>query len=90
MKNPLKKLSRSGNNEWREEIERQAAEEIRAAGSQRPTEASAEAWTPPTQQAPAATPGVERQRNPGTEAPAEPGRRLTAQQRVAARQASTS
>lgn len=89
MKNPMKKL-RSGNNEWREEIERQAAEEIRAAGSQRPAEASAAAWTPPAPEAPAYTPGAGHEGVHGDEATAVPERRLTAQQRVAARQARAS
>lgn len=89
MKNPLKKLTRTGSDEWREEMERQAAEEIRAASSQRPAEVSEAAWSPP-QEAPAPPPATEPRPVHGEESPPVPQRRLTAQQRVAARQGRTS
>ncbi|CAN5160482.1 hypothetical protein BH24ACT1_BH24ACT1_04930 [soil metagenome] len=70
MKNLLKKLSGANRTDRREMWEQEAAERIKEVGSQAPPEASSAAWVNP---APAA-------------AAAPAGRRLTVQERVAARQ----
>ncbi len=83
MKNLLKKLSRFERFDRRAELEQEAAERIKSVGSQAPAEASAaSAWdvaapTPP--EAPA------HDVPPAGDTPSA-GRRLTVQERVAARQ----
>lgn len=82
MNNLLKKLSRADRHDRREDLEREAAERIKEVGGQAPPEAyassSATAGSPPPP-APVET---------GTGATAGPaaGRRLTVQERVAARE----
>lgn len=80
MKNLLRRLSKADDPARREEIERQAADEIKAAGSAPPAEASSAAWGPSAPEADAGRPEP---------APATPNRRLTAQQRAAARKLQT-
>lgn len=82
MKNPLKKLSGSKRADRRETLEQEAAEKIRQASSQAPPEAISPAWTHPAPEAPdfKAAPSAP----PTVQAPA--GRRLTVQERLAARQ----
>jgi hypothetical protein len=89
MKNLMKKLSRVDRHDRREELENDAAEQIKAAGSQAPPEVQAAAWAsaaspavaPEALAAPVAHAGA---------APAAPGapqgRRLTVQERMAARE----
>ena len=76
MKNLLKKLSGADRPDRRVAWEQEAAERIKEVGGQAPPEASAAAWTNP---APEATAAAE-----ATAAPT--GRRLTVQERVAARE----
>ncbi len=75
MKNLLRKLARVERHDRREELEHEAAERIREAGGQAPPEAYASSWSSaapaPSTPAPAATPS---------------GRRLTVQERLAARE----
>lgn len=83
MKNLLKKLSRFERYDRRAELEREAAEHIKSVGSQPPAEASATAWGPTGLEAP--VPSDHHDVPPaGETAPA--GRRLTVQERLAARQ----
>ncbi|MDP8988325.1 MAG: hypothetical protein M3N25_00645 [Actinomycetota bacterium] len=82
MKNLLRRLSKADDPARREEIERQAADEIKAAGSTPPAEASSAAWGPTAADTDAGQPD-------GAPGPAAPNRRLTAQQRAAARKLQT-
>jgi hypothetical protein len=79
MKNLLRRLSKADDPSRREELERQAADEIKEAGSTPPAEANVSSWGAP---APAAEPEP-------VPAQAAPNRRLTAQQRAAARKLQT-
>ncbi len=78
MKNLLRKLARVERHDRREELEHEAAERIREAGGQAPPEAYASSWSSAAPPAPA----------PSTAAPAATpsGRRLTVQERLAARE----
>ena len=78
MKNLLKKLSRTGDVDRRTELEHEAAEQIKVVGSQPPSELS-EAPVPGSEPADADA-------SPQRLAPPPSGRRLTVQERVAARQ----
>ena len=82
MKNPLKKLSGSKQSDRRETLEREAAEKIKQVGSHAPPEAStaSASWTHPAPEAPIG----DRAPSGGTE-PTPAGRRLTVQERMAAR-----
>jgi hypothetical protein len=84
MKNLLRRLSKADDPSRREEIERQAADEIKAAGSTPPAEASLASWG-----ASAPTPAPEADAGRPEPDPATPNRRLTAQQRAAARKLQT-
>lgn len=77
MKNLLKKLSRFEGSDRRAELEREAAEHIKSVGGERPAEAAGvSAWGAPSVPAPAPEP-----------APTSAGgRRLTVQERLAARE----
>ncbi len=75
MKNLLRKLARVERHDRREELEHEAAERIREAGGQAPPEAYASSWSSAAPPAPA----------PSTAAPPS-GRRLTVQERLAARE----
>lgn len=77
MKNLLKKLSLSGGTDRRAELEAEAAERIKAVGSERPAEAI-------TASHPAPAPVEHRPEQPVASRPS--GRRMTVQERVAARQ----
>ncbi len=76
MKNLLKKLSISGGTDRRAELEAEAAERIKAASSERPAEAVAASDPVPSH--------VEHR--PEHVATGPSGRRMTVQERVAARQ----
>ena len=82
MKNLLRRLSKADDPARREELERQAADEIKAAGSTPPAEANSGSWAP-------SAPATDTAQPESAPAPAEPSRRLTAQQRVAARKLQT-
>jgi hypothetical protein len=82
MKNPLKKLSGSKRADRREALEQEAAEKIRQASSQAPPEASSAAWAHPAAEAPV----FEAAPSAPLTAHAPAGRRLTVQERLAARQ----
>lgn len=84
MKNLLRRLSKADDPARREEIERQAADEIKAVGSAPPAEANSGSWAPSAPESDTHTAQPE-----SAPAPAEPNRRLTAQQRVAARKLQT-
>ncbi len=77
MKNLLKKLSISGGTDRRAELEAEAAERIKAVGSERPAEAMAASHPAPSH-------AEHRSEQPAATGPS--GRRLTVQERVAARQ----
>lgn len=86
MKNLLKKLSGAGGNDRREALEHEAADRIKEVGGQAPPEAFASQWATaaaPTQEpvAPAAA-APARHAAPAATA----GRRLTVQERMAARE----
>ncbi|MBW3574667.1 MAG: hypothetical protein KY450_07340 [Actinobacteria bacterium] len=87
MKNLLKKLSRGGGTDRRAELEHEAAEQISSAARQRPTEALAA-----SAHGGGATPDAEAAHHQADAHVAEPpaGRRLTVQERVAARQLQSS
>lgn len=85
MKNLLKKLSRTEDRGWRDEIERQAADEIKTVGSKRPPEAASAPSSFINESSKAPAPQVEEPVRSSAAAPPA-GRRLTAQQRAAARQ----
>lgn len=74
MKNLLKKLSGADRNDRREALEHDAAEKIKEVGGQPPAEVSSASWVNAAPESAA----------PESAAPA--GRRLTVQERVAARQ----
>ncbi len=78
MKNPLKKLSEAKRTDRRETLEHEAAEKIREASSHAPPEGNTASWAHPAPESAA------RQDAPSVPAPA--GRRLTVQERMAARQ----
>ncbi len=89
MKSLLRKLSRVDRPDRREELEHDAAEQIKMAGSQPPPEAQASSW------ASSAPPAPEPATPAGPTASAAPaaagqggsgGRRLTVQERMAARE----
>ncbi|HEV2766126.1 MAG TPA: hypothetical protein VGV63_00280 [Acidimicrobiales bacterium] len=80
MKNLLRRLSKADDPARRQELERQAADEIKAVGNTPPAEANSGSWAP---SAPATA------QPESASAPAEPDRRLTAQQRLAARNLQT-
>ncbi len=86
MKNLLKKLSRGGGTDRRAELEQEAAEQISSAANQRPTEALAASVHG------GATPDADVAQHQAQAHVAEPpaGRRLTVQERVAARQLQSS
>lgn len=84
MKNLLRRLSKADDPARRQEIERQAADEIKAAGSTPPAEANSASWAPTAPDTDTDTAQPE-----PVPAPAEPNRRLTAQQRAAARKLQT-
>ncbi|MBW3548569.1 MAG: hypothetical protein KY452_10605 [Actinobacteria bacterium] len=84
MKNLLRRLSKADDPARRQEIERQAADEIKAAGSTPPAEANSGSWAPSAPDADTDTAQPE-----AAPAPAAPNRRLTAQQRAAARKLQT-
>ena len=84
MKNLLRRLSKADDPARRQEIERQAADEIKAAGSTPPAEANSASWAPSAPDTDTDTAEPE-----PAPTPAEPNRRLTAQQRVAARKLQT-
>lgn len=84
MKNLLRRLSKADDPARRQEIERQAADEIKAAGSTPPAEANAASWAPTDTDTETDTAQPE-----PAPAPAAPNRRLTAQQRAAARKLQT-
>lgn len=84
MKNLLRRLSKADDPARREELERQAADQIKAAGTTRPAEVDALAWG-----ASAPSPAPEADSGQPEPAPAAPNRRLTAQQRAAARKLQT-
>lgn len=82
MKNPLKKLSRANRTDRQEALEQDAAEKIKEVSGHAPPEISQATWVHP---APAAGPDVAPATPPSAEhLPA--GRRLTVQERMAARQ----
>ncbi|MBW3580644.1 MAG: hypothetical protein KY447_03425 [Actinobacteria bacterium] len=83
MKNLLNKLSRSASDR-RAELEHEAAERLKSVASQPPAEASTGAWGAPAPTAPEGH--AERHEAPEASVPAPSGRRLTVQERVAARQ----
>ena len=86
MKNLLKKLSRFERFDRRAELEQEAAERIKSVGSQPPAEASAvSAWDAATSTTP--DPAAHDSVSAGDTPPA--GRRLTVQERMAARQLQT-
>ena len=80
MKNLLKKLSRPGGSDRLAELEKEAAEQIKAVGGQRPPEADAPIPAPASSELD--PPYHEEQPRPT----APSGRRMTVQERVAARQ----
>lgn len=84
MKNLLRRLSKADDPARRQEIERQAADEIKAAGTTPPAEANSASWAPTAPDTDTDTAQPE-----PVPAPAEPNRRLTAQQRAAARKLQT-
>ena len=86
MKNLLRRLSKADDPARRQELERQAADEIKAAGSTRPAEANSASWAPT---APDAHTDIDTAQPEAAPAPAAPNRRLTAQQRAAARKLQT-
>ena len=79
MKNLLKKLSRTGDVDRRAELEHEAAEHIKAASSQPPSEVT-EGPAPVSADADVDAGAAHQRLAPP------PGRRLTVQERVAARQ----
>ncbi len=83
MKNLLSKLSRSASDR-RAELEHEAAERLKSVASQPPAEASTAAWGAPAPMAPEGH--TEHHEAPEASVPAPSGRRLTVQERVAARQ----
>lgn len=86
MKNLLRRLSKADDPARRQEIERQAADEIKAAGTTPPAEANSASWA---STAPDTDTGTDTAQPEPVPAPAEPNRRLTAQQRAAARKLQT-
>ena len=84
MKNLLRRLSKADDPARRQEIERQAADEIKEAGSTPPAEANSASWAPTAPDTDTDTAQPE-----PVPAPADPNRRLTAQQRAAARKLQT-
>ncbi|MDP9006534.1 MAG: hypothetical protein M3N15_06450 [Actinomycetota bacterium] len=85
MKNLLKKMSRSASDR-RAELEHEAAERLKSVASQPPAEASTGAWGAPAPTAPEPSGHAEHHEAPEASVPAPSGRRLTVQERVAARQ----
>ncbi len=88
MKNLLRRLSKADDPARRQEIERQAADEIKAAGSTPPAEANSASWAPSAPDTHTGT-GTDTAQPEAAPAPAAPNRRLTAQQRAAARKLQT-
>lgn len=91
MKNLLKKLSGAGRNDRREALEHEAAERIKEVGGHAPAEAYASEWATTSPSAPpsapepvAASAAVAPAPHAAPVAPA--GRRLTVQERMAARE----
>lgn len=81
MKNLLRKLSGADKNDRREALEHEAAERIKEVGGQPPAEAHASSWASAPMSAPdEATPSTPESLSPSA------GRRLTVQERVAARE----
>lgn len=82
MKNPLKKLSETKRTDRREALEHEAAETIKEASSHAPPQATSASWTHPAPE------DAGFQVAPSTPAPthAAADRRLTVQERMAARQ----
>ena len=100
MKNLLRRLSKADDPARRQEIERQAADEIKAAGSTPPAEANSGSWAPSAPDAgteansgswaPAAPDADTGTAQPeAAPAPAAPNLRLTDQQSAAARKLKT-
>ncbi len=85
MKNLMKKLSRVDRHDRREELENDAAEQIKAAGSQAPPEVQAAAWASAAAPEAPAAPVAHAAPAPGGPGPSQ-GRRLTVQERMAARE----
>ncbi len=82
MKNLLKKLSGADRNDRRESLEHDAAERIKEVGGQAPPEAYASGWAPGAAPAPGPAAVASSHAAPVASAP----RRLTVQERVAARE----
>ncbi len=76
MKNPLKKLSEAKRTDRRETLEQEAAEKIKEASSHAPPEATSASWAHPAPES------ADREVAPSVAA----DRRLTVQERMAARQ----
>ena len=82
MKNLLKKMSGASRTDRREALEQEAAEKIKAVGGRdAPPEAFSASWAASGAGSPAAPVGA-----PPAAGPAPAGRRLTVQERMAARQ----
>lgn len=84
MKNLLKKLSGADRNDRREALEHDAAEKIKEVGGKPPAEVTSASWVNPVPATDAPATGAPVTDAPVTDAPA--GRRLTVQERMAARQ----
>lgn len=83
MKNPLKKLAGSKHTDRREALEQDAAEKIKQVGSQAPSEVTAATWAHPAPEAP-----LPHTMPSTTDEHAPTARRLTVQERMAARSGS--
>lgn len=84
----LKKISRLNRHDRTEELQHEAADHIASVGSQPPADGGSASWAPapPAPPVAAAAHQPAEQNSPPSPADPAPARRLTAQERVAARQ----